>query len=117
MDRIDLQMLRDLPIEEVAGRLGLQVTHHKALCPFHNDRHPSLSFSVSHNRFRCFVCDAKGGTIDLVMKVLNKDFKEACRWLGGKEGSRVQEVQGVQGSKFQVPSSRFKSSRGSRSSR
>jgi len=33
--------------------------------------------------FRCFVCGASGGTIDLVMKALNKDFKEACRWLGG----------------------------------
>ena len=78
-------MLRDLPIEEVAGRLGLQVTHHKALCPFHNDRHPSLSFSTRRNRFRCFVCDAKGGTIDLVMKVMGKDFKEACRWLSNGE--------------------------------
>ena len=31
--------------------------------------------------YRCFVCGASGGTIDLVMNYLNKDFKEACRWL------------------------------------
>ena len=82
MDRLELQKLRDLPIEGVAERLGLRVVRHKALCPFHDDHHASLSFKVSKNTFRCFVCDAKGGTIDLVMKYLNKDFKEACRWLG-----------------------------------
>ena len=81
MDRQELQKLRDLPIEGVAERLGLQVSHHKALCPFHADNHPSLSFKVSKNTFRCFVCGASGGPIDLVMKYLHKDFKEACRWL------------------------------------
>ena len=82
MEKHELQKLRDLPIEGVAERLGLRVVRHKALCPFHDDHHASLSFKVSKNTFRCFVCDAKGGTIDLVMKYLNKDFKEACRWLG-----------------------------------
>jgi len=85
MDKFELQKLRDLPIEGVAERLGLQVSRHKCLCPFHDDNHPSLSFKVSKNTFRCFVCGASGGTIDLVMKYLNKDFKEACRWLA--EGS------------------------------
>ena len=81
MDRQELQKLRELPIEGVAERLGLSVKHHKALCPFHADNHPSLSFKVSKNTYRCFVCGASGGTIDLVMRYLNKDFKEACRWL------------------------------------
>ena len=81
MDKFELQKLRDLPIEGVAERLGLQVKMHKALCPFHADNHPSLSFSVRRNTYRCFVCGASGGTIDLVMKHLGKDFKEACRWL------------------------------------
>ena len=84
MEKYELQKLRDLPIEEVAERLGLRVVRHKALCPFHDDHHASLSFKVSRNTFRCFVCGASGGTIDLVMKYLNKDFKEACRWLGGE---------------------------------
>ena len=81
MDKLELQKLRDLPIEGVAERLGLQVKQHKALCPFHDDHHASLSFSVSRNTFRCFVCGATGGTIDLVMKRLGKDFLDACRWL------------------------------------
>ena len=81
MEKYELQKLRDLPIEGVAERLGLQVKMHKALGPFHDDHHASLSFSVRRNTFRCFVCGASGGTIDLVMKCLNMSFKEAVGWL------------------------------------
>ena len=81
MDKLQLQKLRDLPIEGVAERLGLQVTRHKCLCPFHDDHHASMSFKVNKNTYRCFVCGESGGPIDLVMKYLRKDFREACRWL------------------------------------
>ena len=81
MEKYELQKLRDLPIEGVAERLGLRVSRHKSLCPFHNDHHASLSFKVSKNSWRCFVCGASGGTIDLVMKYLGNGFREACRWL------------------------------------
>ena len=81
MDRLELQKLRDLPIEGVAERLGMQIVRHKALCPFHDDHHASLSFCTRRNTFRCFACGAHGGTIDLVMKRQNKNFTEACRWL------------------------------------
>ena len=47
-----------------------------------------MSFSVRRNTFRCFVCGASGGTIDLVMRYLNKDFLDACRWLGGESYKR-----------------------------
>ena len=77
----ELQKLRELPVEGVAERLGLNVKKHKSLCPFHNDHHASLSFKASKNTFRCFVCGASGGPIDLVMKYLGKDFREATKWL------------------------------------
>jgi len=93
MEKYELQKLRDLPIEGVAERLGLRVTRHKALCPFHDDRHPSLSFKVSKNTFRCFVCGASGGTIDLVMRHLHVDFKEACRWLADENNIILDEWQ------------------------
>ena len=89
MDKLQLQKLRELPIEAVAERLGLQVSRHKCLCPFHADSHPSLSFKVSKNTYRCFVCGASGGPIDLVMNYLNKDFKEACRWLSGDNSQLI----------------------------
>lgn len=80
-DKPTTQRLRSLPVEAVAERLGLRVVRHKSLCPFHDDHHASLSYSPSRNTFRCFVCDARGGTIDLVMRHLNMSFPDACRWL------------------------------------
>lgn len=80
-DKQTTQRLRSLPVEAVAERLGLRVVRHKSLCPFHDDHHASLSYSPSRNTFRCFVCDARGGTIDLVMRHLNMSFPDACRWL------------------------------------
>ena len=91
MDKNELQKLRELPIEGVAERLGLRVVHHKALCPFHADNHPSLSFKVSRNTYRCFVCGASGGPIDLVMKHLNLDFRAACRWLADEHNIILEE--------------------------
>lgn len=82
MDKHELQKLRDLPVEGVAERLGLRVVRHKSLCPFHDDHNASLSFHVRRNTCRCFVCmDGSMGTIDLVMRHLRLDFKEACKWL------------------------------------
>ena len=91
MDKNELQKLRELPIEGVAERLGLRVVRHKALCPFHADNHPSLSFKVSKNTYRCFVCGASGGPIDLVMKHLNLDFRAACRWLADEHNIILEE--------------------------
>ena len=89
----ELQKLRELPVEGVAERLGLNVKKHKSLCPFHNDHHASLSFKVSKNTFRCFVCGASGGPIDLVMKYLGKDFREACRWLADENNIILKKYQ------------------------
>ena len=81
MTQEKITLLRAIPIEDLASRLGLDVRHHKALCPFHNDHHASLSFNVRKNTYRCFVCDAHGDTIDLVRHLLNKDFQQACLYL------------------------------------
>ena len=92
LSKLDIIKLQELPIESVADALGLQVSHHKALCPFHADKHPSLTFHRGRNRYRCFVCDARGGTIDLVMRYLNKDFLEACKWLSEEHSIPVRPV-------------------------
>ena len=83
--------LRQLPIEGVAERLGLRVARHKSLCPFHDDHHASLTFNTRRNTYRCFACDAHGGTIDLVMNRLHKSFPDACRWLADASNIIVEE--------------------------
>ena len=88
-------MLRDLPIEEVAGQLGLQVARHKSLCPFHSDHHASLSFNTRKNLCRCFVCmDESLDSIGLVMKSLHVDFPKACFWLAERNGILLEKVRG-----------------------
>lgn len=92
MQKYEIQKLRDLPIEKVAKEMGMKVKHHKALCPFHDDHHASLSFNTRKNNCRCYVCMGDSvGTIDLVMKYLGKDFLSACRWLA--EEHQVQLVE------------------------
>lgn len=92
IDKTDILKLQDLPIESVANALGLEVRRHKCLCPFHDDSHPSLTFSTSRNRYRCYVCDARGGTIDLVMNYSHLSFYDACLWLAKEFDIYLPEV-------------------------
>ncbi len=88
-------MLRNLPIEEVASQLGLQVARHKSLCPFHSDHHASLSFNTRKNLCRCFVCmDESLDSIGLVMKSLHVDFPKACFWLAERNGILLEKGRG-----------------------
>ena len=92
MEKYEIQKLRDLPIEGVAEQLGMVVKRHKALCPFHDDHHASLSFNTRKNNCRCYVCMGDSvGTIDLVMKYLGKDFLSACRWLAEVNGVYLED--------------------------
>lgn len=86
LTKYDIQKLKDLSIESVADKLNLTVRAHKAICPFHDDTHASLTFNVRKNRYRCFVCDAHGCTIDLVMNTEGWSFTESCMWLANEFG-------------------------------
>ena len=92
IEHYSLKKLRDLSVVEVAERLGLHVSHGKCHCPFHDDSHPSLMFRKGKNSFRCFVCGTGGsGPIDLVMKVLNKSFPDACQWLADEGNVNLEQ--------------------------
>jgi len=77
-----IKQLRDLPIEQVARRLGLELTHGKTYCLWHPDKHPSLTIDQRHNRVKCWACGKSADTIELVMKANNLSFREACDYLG-----------------------------------
>ena len=92
MEKYEIQKLRELPIEKVAKEMGMKVEHHKALCPFHDDHHASLTFNKTKNSCRCYVCMRNSiGTIDLVMRYLWKDFPAACRWLAGEHQIQLED--------------------------
>ena len=91
MKNEELEKIRATPIEEVAVELGMRVVRHTALCPFHNDTHPSLHFNRGKNRYKCFACGASGDVVDLVMKYNNVGFREAVEWLSEERGVRSEE--------------------------
>ncbi|UIN21342.1 CHC2 zinc finger domain-containing protein [Herbaspirillum frisingense] len=91
MSRIDYKAITDsLSIEEVARRLGMELKteaagRFKALCPFHDDKTPSLLIDANRDsgrqHFYCFACGESGDVIDLTKGVLHVSFKEAINWL------------------------------------
>jgi DNA primase len=58
---------QQLTILEVADRLQITVDKQgKALCPFHDDKTPSLQFSKEKNIATCFSSKCDAGTIDII---------------------------------------------------
>ena len=56
ISKFDICKLQDLPIEQVAEALNLSVNRHKAVCPFHDDSHPSLTV-YCHRKVNSFATE------------------------------------------------------------
>ena len=83
---LTMDKLRKLSILEVAEKLGFELKGtgdegRRTICPYHDDKHPSMHFSKKKGIFKCFVCGAKGDLFKLVMDDRNCSFVEACDWL------------------------------------
>lgn len=52
-----------------------------AVCPFHDDRHPSLSINTDHGGYICHVCGASGDMVGFYMARFGVDFVQACKEL------------------------------------
>ncbi|WP_294033806.1 CHC2 zinc finger domain-containing protein [uncultured Moraxella sp.] len=50
-----------------------------ALCPFHGDKHPSLSINTDHGGYICHVCGASGDMVGFYMARFGVDFVQACK--------------------------------------
>lgn len=79
---MDLQPIKKIPIIQLAQALDIQVRGTKAMCfNGHDKKTPSLTFYENTNSWKCFgSCDQGGDNIELVMKVLDIDFKSAIKW-------------------------------------
>ena len=65
---------------EAAELYGIDVNRYsKALCPVHNDRHPSLYVADDH--YYCFACGEHGDVIDFVSKLFQLSLYDAARKL------------------------------------
>ncbi|UNU73652.1 CHC2 zinc finger domain-containing protein [Moraxella nasovis] len=67
------------------GRFGIVIKHtnwNMARCPFHDDKHASMSVNGTHGGFICHACHEKGSMIAFYMRMTAKDYKTAMIDLG-----------------------------------
>ena len=70
----------NINLREAAELYGIDVNRYgKALCPFHNDRHPSLYVADDH--YYCFACGEHGDVIDFVGRLFQLSPYDAARKL------------------------------------
>jgi len=64
---------------------GVEINRSRmACCPFHDDRHPSLS--IKGERWRCFGCGAHGDAIDWCERFFRMDTGAALMFLAARAG-------------------------------
>jgi len=59
------------------------------LCPFHDDKNPSMSVSPQKKVFKCFSCGTAGDVVTFVSKIKNISTSEALREVGETVGIKV----------------------------
>lgn len=95
IDRATVDRILDaVRIEEVVGdfvSLKRHGTNYVGLCPFHQDKNPSLSVSATKGIFKCFSCGESGTAVSFVMKHEHMTYPEALRYLAAKYHIEIQE--------------------------
>ena len=87
MTRPDVERVKSAnPIASVVERHGVKLRRSGrrlgGLCPFHEDRSPSLAVYPETESFYCFGCGAGGDVIDFVRRAQGVGFREALDRLG-----------------------------------
>jgi CHC2 zinc finger/Toprim-like/DNA primase catalytic core, N-terminal domain len=77
---------REVSVERLAEARGVKLKRHGqdliGLCPFHDDKNPSLVISPAKNLWHCLgACQAGGSVIDWVMKAEGVSFRHAVELL------------------------------------
>lgn len=80
------RLKREVSVQRLAEARGIKLTRHGAdligLCPFHDDRNPSLVITPAKNLWHCLgACNAGGTAIDWVMKANGISFRHAVELL------------------------------------
>ena len=74
----------NITTRQAAEMYGIKVNRHgMAICPFHNDKNPSMKVD---KRFHCFACQADGDAVDFVSRLFGLPCKEAAMKLADDFG-------------------------------
>ena len=88
-----LEIKAKLPIEELVGQycqLKKKGRGFVCLCPFHQDKHPSMQVSPDKGIAYCFACSKGGDIFSFYQEIENVDFRQALKDLGEKTGVKVE---------------------------
>jgi DNA primase catalytic core len=80
------RLKREVSVQRLAETRGIKLQRHGAdlvgLCPFHDDRNPSLVITPAKNLWHCLgACKAGGSPIDWVMRAEGISFRHAVELL------------------------------------
>jgi len=87
LENIDLEQLkREVSLLSLAAASGIELKklsngEYAALCPFHDDKTPSLHLNASKNLFHCKACGKSGSVVDWIIFSKNVEAKEAIKIL------------------------------------
>lgn len=59
------------------------------ICPFHNDKNPSMSVDPKRQTYTCWSCHNSGNVFNFIENIENINFKEALKILGDRVGIKV----------------------------
>lgn len=65
-------ILNSSNIQTILEHYGISISKNKCLCPFHNDKHPSMSIHPNRGIAKCFSCGAGGNAISFIQKYENE---------------------------------------------
>jgi len=88
-DQVKDQVLAATDIVQLVGEhvaLRPAGREFKGLCPFHEDRNPSMYVVPAKQIFHCFVCGAGGDAFNFAMRYHKLGFREALEMLAQRAG-------------------------------
>ncbi|MFN8357758.1 MAG: CHC2 zinc finger domain-containing protein [Spirosomataceae bacterium] len=80
-----LEEILKIDILQIADDLGLKPdSHHRILCPFHQEDTPSLTFYPHTNSFFCFGCSKTGNQLTLYTEITKTSVQQAMKDLAAQ---------------------------------
>jgi DNA primase len=70
------------------------------ICPFHNDKNPSMSVDEKRQTYTCWSCHNSGNVFNFVEQIENISFREALRKMADKVGMQIEGYTSNVNSKF-----------------
>ena len=90
----EIRMKNDI-VDVISSYVKLQKkgANQMGLCPFHNEKSASFSVSGSKQMYHCFGCGVGGNVFTFIMEYENYSFVETLKYLAGRAGINLPEVE------------------------